>query len=678
MMHSYLGLLAFFAVGITALSSPRSIASGITLLINNDLQGAESPFAKSGVLLLEDKPKDDAVNSCRALGEELWSSNGTANSSSSSTLQPLLDYLVYTGVAENSTRFWIKTTGLSSQTMGIDGGLATTNASLAFPVLCTQTAPLSNATYQDTSATRRITVHSNGEYLTGYRDGLSFRFLGVRYAPQPRRFTYSKPYAGNGSQVSALDYGSQCAQAGNVGSEDCLFMNIWSTYLPGPSSQNETLKPVMFWIHGGAFTGGTANDVSFDGGNLASRGDVVVVAINYRLANLGFLALNDGITNGNYGLADQINALDWVRKNIKDFGGDPDKITVFGQSAGAGSVRAMMASPGAVGKFAGAIPVSNLGGINYGTTYSKYLTIEEQLETAGNAVLSQTDCASATSQVDCLRALPASTLASLGAQARYLVVDGKYLTSDELQLEGPAVPYHLMMGTTRDDGAPFITYPTTTNESAYLMSQGFQTPPADLFPIPDIANQTLALFNMSTRLATDGIFRCIDQATAYAGLQNGRFSSVYFYEFNRTYQTSGWPGLDVCEPPKTASHPNGDPSGEYFKCHSGEIYYIFGNLARQGLPMRDDLDLPFEQLVLDTFASFARTFDPNPDPALLAARRYTSTAEELEGSGRWLASLKDEMTLRTLQWPSFQGPFNELEQCKALDLGLDYYVKAQG
>jgi carboxylesterase type B len=117
----------------------------------------------------------------------------------------------------------------------------------------------------------------------------------------------------------------------------------------------------MFWIHGGAFTSGTGNDPTFDGGSFASREDVVMVAINYRLTTLGFLALEDGVTKGNYGFADQVNALEWVRKNIQDFGGDPNRITIFGQSAGAASVRAMLASPQSNGKFAAAIPQSNLG-----------------------------------------------------------------------------------------------------------------------------------------------------------------------------------------------------------------------------------------------------------------------------------------------------------------------------
>ncbi len=324
---------------------------------------------------------------------------------------------------------------------------------------------------------------------------------------------------------------------------------------------------------------------------------MVLVAINYRLSTLGFLALEDGVTNGNFGLADQINALDWVRENIQNFGGDPERITIFGQSAGAASVRAMMASPKALGKFANAIPLSNLGGINYGTTYSEYYTINEEMKVAGNAILNATNCTSAVSKVDCLRSVPASTLVSLNTVARYLVVDGTYLTTTHLELDGPPLPFKLMMGLMRDDGSPFISYPKTTNESEYLASQGFSVPRADVFPIPSGANQTLDLYNTSSRLATDGIFRCVDQATVSKGLKSGRLgSSVYYYEFDRSYQTTGWPKTDVCEAPRTSAHPYGDPALLYFRCHSGELYYVFGNLARQGLPPRDDYDLPSSNL----------------------------------------------------------------------------------
>lgn len=386
--------------------------------------------------------------------------------------------------------------------------------------------------------------------------------------------------------------------------------------------------------------------------------------------------MNDGVTNGNFGLADQINAIDWVRNHIKDFGGDPDRITIFGQSAGAASVRALIASPKAIGKFAGAIPVSSLGGINYGVSYAKYYTIEEDLEVAGNAVLTESGCANATSQVDCLRSLSAYKLANLGTITRFPVVDGTYLTSDELELEGPTLPVRIMMGIARDDGAPFISYPQTTNQSEYLAAEGYDVPSTELFPVPNIENKTRALFEMGSHLATDGVFRCIDQATVYAGVKNGRFDPVYFYEFNRTYQITSWPGLDLCEPPKTAEHPYGDPSAEYLKCHSGELYYVFGNLGRQSLPMRDEFDLPFEQLVVDAFSAFARSFDPNPDAAFLAARGHAGTLRELERAGAWRpATAEDPTAMRTLQWPSFQGAFPEAAQCESLGLGLDYYLK---
>lgn len=612
---------------------------------------------------------------------------------------PFLEYLKYEGMANASSKFWVSSSDSSSGAVDITGYYAGSKPGLheRLPSLCTNTAPFSTENSQDTSPKWQITLDVNNQALTGwvmdiegepgrgltnarfrFRDRLSFRFLGVRYAPQPQRFTYPTLYKGLGESASALSYGSQCAQGSDTGSEDCLFLNVWTPHLPNPNHRpkKKELRPVALWIHGGAFTGGTANDATFDGGNMASRGDMVVVAINYRLSTLGFLALKDGVTNGNFGLADQVMALEWVRTHIHNFGGDPDRVTIFGQSAGAASVRALITSPKAAGKFSGAILLSNLGGINYGTTYSRYYTIDEQVSVAANAILNATNCADARSQVDCLWAIPAHTLTNLGG-ARYLVVDGAYLTSPELPLTGPRLPIRIMMGITRDDGGPFITFPQTTNQTEYLASQGFSAPPADLFPmVPSTGNHTLDLYNATARLATDGIFRCVDQATTHAGLASGRFESVYYYEFDRTYQTTGWPKTDVCEPPRTTSHPHGDPSKPYLRCHSGELYYVFGNLARQGLPVRDEGDLPFEQFVLDSFVAFIRTGDPNPDKRYLRARGYTGTLEQVERAGRWVPSRKGRLVLRGLDWPrSRDGGFRELEQCDGLGLGLDYYTR---
>ncbi|KAL2017034.1 hypothetical protein VTK56DRAFT_2678 [Thermocarpiscus australiensis] len=671
--------LAAFA-GVVTGESLKRLDTSLTILTNNDLQGPSSPDADTALILTEPRSYQDVSQGvCAKLGEQLWRRPGQRRTRRDSKALPFFDYLKYVGTADASSKFWVSSSDSSSDTVDVSGRYHSEKpgSHSKFPGLCTNTAPYSTGNSQDTSSKWQITLDVNNQTLTGFRDRLSFRFLGIRYAAQPKRFTYSTLFRGSGEAASALAYGSQCAQAPDTGSEDCLFLNVWTPYLPNPNStpKKKNLRPVAFWIHGGAFTGGTANDPTFDGGNMASRGDMVVVAINYRLSTLGFLALKDGVTNGNFGLADQVTALDWVRANIRSFGGDPDRITIFGQSAGAGSVRALIASPKAAGKFSSAILLSNLGGINYGTTYSRYYTINEEVSVAANAILDATNCTNAPSQVDCLRAVPAYTLTQLG-DARYLVVDGTYLTSPELPLSGPRLPIRIMMGIAHDDGAPFISFPQTTNQTAYLASQGFSVPPANLFPTPHTGNQTLDLYNSSARLATDGIFRCIDQATVHAGTASGRFGPVYYYEFDRTYQTKGWPGTDVCDPPATKSRPHGDPSRPYFRCHSGELYYVFGNLARQGLPMRDEGDLPFEQFVLDSFVAFMRTGDPNPDSGYLRARGYGNTLAMVERSGRWLPSTKQGMTLRSLDWPrAAQGPFREAEQCRALGLGLDYYER---
>lgn len=450
--------------------------------------------------------------------------------------------------------------------------------------------------------------------------------------------------------------------------------------MPNPSASDSTdsLKPVMFWIHGGAFLGGSGADGTFDGGSLASRGDVVVVTINYRLTTLGFLALEDGVTNGNYGIADQITALDWVIENIADFGGDADRITIFGQSAGAASVRAMMASPKAEGKFAGAVPQSNLGGFNFGKPYSEYYTIPEEMEVAGSAILAEANCTNATSQVDCLRALDTFTLLNLATTTGYIVVDGTYITSDHLQLNGSKASYSLLMGTMHDDGGAMISYPDTSNETAYLAEIGWAEPPAGLYPIVDPSNgtntnATLDLYAMATRYTTDGMFRCLDEATVYSGLEHGVWDQVYYYEFERSYQLYNWPGYSTCQPPVSAEFPYGDPSQPYFKCHSGDVYEVFGTILFNNQPFRDDNDVPFEQFAVDTWVAFARTFDPNPDLAYLEARGYTNTTEVVKETGQWVPATKGNLTLRALTWPPYQSGFREEEQCDGLGLPLTYW-----
>jgi para-nitrobenzyl esterase len=144
-------------------------------------------------------------------------------------------------------------------------------------------------------------------------------------------------------------------------SEDCLYLNVWT-----PSRSGAKKLPVMVWIYGGGYSEGSSEVAVYNGEKLATKG-VVVVTFNYRVGPLGFLAYpaltaeSPHHASGNYGLLDQIAALKWVHRNIARFGGDPSKVTIFGQSAGAGSVGILMASPVAKGLFQRAITESGLG-----------------------------------------------------------------------------------------------------------------------------------------------------------------------------------------------------------------------------------------------------------------------------------------------------------------------------
>lgn len=154
------------------------------------------------------------------------------------------------------------------------------------PALCTQSAPLSYVNITDVTSAKQTKVRSGKAVYTGSHEKLSFRFLGIKYGSLPQRFTNSSPTVHSG-ELDAMDFGEICISGdGRTGpvsdAEDCLFLNIYTPFLPGYHGSKDKLRPVMFWIHGGAFVGGTGSDPTFDGGNLASRGDVVVVTINYR------------------------------------------------------------------------------------------------------------------------------------------------------------------------------------------------------------------------------------------------------------------------------------------------------------------------------------------------------------------------------------------------------------
>jgi len=241
-----------------------------------------------------------------------------------------------------------------------------------------------------------------------------------------------------------------------------------------------------------------------------------------------------------------------------------------------------------------------------------------------------------------------------------------------------------MLGVNRDEeGVLGTIYPTTNlttgikdiaaadhlNASTILSS--------GLFPLGTSAsnNATLDVFNTTTRISTDASFRCVNQFSAYAGVANGVLPNTWFFEFNRTYQDPGYNPNGICAAPITASHPHGDPSLEYFKCHAGDLANTFGNVARVGFPDRDGLDAKFGGLITDYWTAFARGGDPNPPEAYLRARGYWSTIGQIEESGPWEKVVASEPRMMELQWNSVMMPFRDVEQCAVLGFPLDYLTR---
>lgn len=235
------------------------------------------------------------------------------------------------------------------------------------------------------------------------------------------------------------------------------------------------------------------------------------------------------------------------------------------------------------------------------------------------------------------------------------------------------------MGVMRDDGAAFSKLPQSGNSSAELTGQGFNATAilgSNEFVMPSGSNVTLDVFNLTAHVTTDAEFRCLTQSTAVAGSANGVFPAVYSYEFHRSYQIVEWsPNPPTCEAPVSAAFPYGDASKEYFKCHSGDLYYVFGTLIRQGRVPRDEDDVPFSQYVVDTWTSFGRTGNPNPAPDFLAARDFTNTTAKARKAGTWRPVRADKPMLRILDVVPKDESFTELKQCEVVGFPLSYYSK---
>lgn len=254
--------------------------------------------------------------------------------------------------------------------------------------------------------------------IRGEADGeATCRYLGIPYAAPPvedLRWRPPAPAIAWSGIRDATHFAPHCAQKSVMevvnfdpareGSEDCLTVNVWRPRTPGP-------HPVMVWYHGGGLYGGTANTPMYHSAPLATAGDVVVVTVNYRLAVFGYLA-TPGLaaedphgSAGNYGLLDQVAALRWVRENAAAFGGDPDNVTIFGESAGGWSVCSLLTTPLSAGLFHKAIMES--GGCNAVTSMERGFEV-------GARVAEALGCAP--EDTPCMRAAPAGRVLRRGVQ----------------------------------------------------------------------------------------------------------------------------------------------------------------------------------------------------------------------------------------------------------------------
>jgi para-nitrobenzyl esterase len=235
-------------------------------------------------------------------------------------------------------------------------------------------------------------------------------YLGLRFAPQPTRWAAPGPLTPWTTMFEATVEGNACPQPRAVAnpSEDCLNLDVQV-----PANRGADRLPVMLEIHGGGFIVGTA---AANGANLVTNGNVVYVTINYRLGILGFMAHQGlGANSGDYGLQDQQEAMRWVQRNIAQFGGDPNNVTIFGQSAGGASVCAAVASPTAAGLFQRGISQSAFYNYTVNTIWASgdcktQLPTEAEAQQAGAAFAAKVGCGSTADPVACLRALPVQTL----------------------------------------------------------------------------------------------------------------------------------------------------------------------------------------------------------------------------------------------------------------------------
>ena len=387
-------------------------------------------------------------------------------------------------------------------------------------------------------------------------------------------------------------------------SEDALYLNIWR-----PAGASGKL-PVLVYIHGGSLQTGQPWWGDYSGEGLAREG-VIVVNMGYRLGVFGFLAseelMAESGTTGNYGLLDQIKALEWVRDNIAAFGGDPGNVTVAGESAGAACVSALCTSPKAAGLFRRAIMESS-------TVASKvpphsYRQLEEAYSSCAE-LMERYGCKT----MDELRAIPAEKLVNEAYTQHHITVDGCVLTEDpyESYKKGVHNEEAVLHGYNKEESAAFILFTKTNLKSFEAKVRG---------AFGEYADEVLKLYPVKTNAEADA---------AWAEIWGALFFDHSHYSLNRLLAENGVPAYEYFFTKQ---------NGRLGAWHSGEEIYFYGNL---GEPARlfTERDRELERQMTAYFVNFIKCGDPNGEGLPLWPEN--SSSEDLMELGEETRPVKEK------------------------------------
>lgn len=475
-------------------------------------------------------------------------------------------------------------------------------------------------------------------------DGITV-FKGIPFAAPPAgemRWKPPQPVKRWKGVLKADKFGPACPQLQRTiqgsppaeTSEDCLYLNVWT-----PAQFSDEQLPVMVWIYGGGFAGGSTSIPLYSGEQLARMG-VVVVSIAYRVGPLGFMAHPELTaesghnSSGNYGLLDQIAGLNWVQKNIREFGGDPAKVTIFGESAGAVSVSILAASPLARGLFRGAISQSGGSFAPAGESRDNgnYMQVLKSAEKEGISFMERMGVHSIASL---RRVEPEKWMKDPAAQMGFFwpVIDGYVIVDDQYKLyeAGRYNDVNVIIGTNSDEGSMFTRpmppeqyFTSVRNRFGHLAERVLE-----LYPLDSLSGSYQPLADLFREIT----FAWPSWVWASLQTKTGK-SKVFMYYFDEFTPEPLFRGA----PPARGA------------AHGMEIPYVFGHLEQNPAVEVTDEQKALSEIMMKYWTNFVKTGDPNG-----------------EGLPHWTAFRDGEEAVMYLRGYPHTGPVPNLDKLKLID-----------